>query len=491
VVSRVGIVIGALLVSQGAVLAPRALAQVHSGLPAKSAKTPVPKLSISPESLLADINGNSAEDVALRYSIDGDLSHVSKAWVEIADGPHGKVVFTALVPIQASGEVVWPQGQPMDSTANSISFQVWSPDGGSSVTVEADAEYPLPGDDPTPVLSSIARRRVVIGTKNAAMILRGRNFVANALVTFSKDGVNTDAKFKSRFVNSHCLVLSLPAHIAAQKENWKVEVLENDVSNSGPRSLRIVPPGLPPAPVLNSISPSRLPSGAEPKDKWVTLHGDNFRKGDTRVMTDSIPDEFDSKFVSVHEMRALSPAAWMSGPTRADIHLESTRDADLASRILSLTILNTVGDTLPGPIRPTLDSANDGYVVMPASREAPPVTVTLRGRDFHPKSRAVATVGGDDRELKTVLVSSHELRAIVPAELWSLRFFVMTFLIDTKPATATATGKTLAAVASFRESAPSADSQPGSTGVLVLIRFLSFPPGSPMAILRYGIFGLC
>ena len=451
---RVCLIFGLLVLSHGSLLvAPQVLAQAQPASTAKFTKAPFPKLSISPDVIVADINGNSAQDVTLHYSIDGDLSQVDKAWIEIADGPHGKVVFTRPVPIQSTGEVIWPQGQSMDATPNDISFQVSNPDGGVSSPVEARAEYPLPGDDPTPILSSIKPQRVVKGSMGTSIVLLGRNFVPNAMVTFGSDGVNDDAKLKPRFISSHCLILPLPASLTIQEANWQVEVLENDVSNSYPPvPLRIVRPGLPPAPTLASISPSQLPSSREPADKWITLQGDNFLKGDTKVMTGTIPDELDAKFVSAHRMQALIPAWWLSGPSRMNIHLESALDSDLASRTLPLTVLNTVGDISPDPIPPVLDSVNDGYVVMPASREARPVTVRLLGSAFRHNAQVTATVDGDARALKTAFVSSRELRAIVPADLWSLRFFVMTFLINTKPATPGASGKTVAAVMSPRQS---------------------------------------
>ncbi|HKN76583.1 MAG TPA: IPT/TIG domain-containing protein [Candidatus Acidoferrum sp.] len=451
-VGRVPLIFAVLVLSHGALLAtPQALPQTQPASTARLAKAPFPKLSISPDVVVADITGNSAQDVTLHYSIEGDLSKVDRAWVEIADGPRGKVVFTQPVPIQYAGEVIWPQGQPMDATPNDISFQVSNPDGGVSLEVEAQAEYPLPGDDPTPILSSITPRRVVKGSIGTSIVLLGRNFVPSAMVTFSRDGANNDAILKPRFISSHRLILPLPANLTVQEANWQVEVLENDVSNSYPPvPFRIVPPGLPPAPTLASISPSQFPSSREPADKWITLQGDNFQKGDTKVMTGSIPDELDAKFISAHRMRALIPAWWLSGPSRMKIHLESALDSDLASRTLPFTVLNTVGDVSPDPIPPVLNSVNDGHVVMPASREARPTTVRLLGSNFRPNAQVTATVDGEARALKTVFVSSHELRVVVPTDLWSLRFFVMTFFVHTKPEAPAASGKTLTAVVSPR-----------------------------------------
>lgn len=205
---RIALISGVLLLSHGALLTPpQAAGQAEHASPAKAAKAPVPKISVTPTGMLADINGNSAEDLTLHYSIDGDLSQVSKAWVEITDGPHGKVLFTQPVPVQSTGEVIWPRGQPMETTPNEISFQVWNSGDAVSTTVQADAEYPLPEDDPTPILSSITPRRVVEGTKDALIVLRGRNFIPKVMVAFS----NPETVLSHRHRGFESRVRSAPA----------------------------------------------------------------------------------------------------------------------------------------------------------------------------------------------------------------------------------------------------------------------------------------
>lgn len=449
-IRRVALVFGALALGQAVNSDKlRALPQVHRPATATFAKAPVPRLSISPEGLVADINGNSTQDLTLHYRIDGDLTQVNKAWVEISDGPHGKVVFTQPVPIQVRGEVIWPHGQPMHPTPNTISFQVRNPGGEVSGSVQADAEIPLPRTDPTPVLSAITPRRVVKGSKHTTIALRGRNFVSNAMVTFSRDGVNIDARIRPRFIGSHRLLVVMPDSMTSQVQDWQVEVVENDFSNSDHLPLLIVPAGLPPMPTLYSISPSALPARDSPADRWITLTGSNFRKGDTRVLTDDIPDELDSRFVSENQMRALIPAWRLSGSLRLNIHVESASDADLASKPLPFSVFDKKMDT-PSWVQPFLDSVNDGYVTMPESREARPVTVKLLGSNFRPHSTVIATVEGEDCALSTAFVSPHELRALVPTDLWSQNSFIVTFHIDAKLTRAGAHGKTLTAEVSLR-----------------------------------------
>jgi hypothetical protein len=447
--ARVVPALSLLIFAQGLVpVAPFALAQDLSSTREKQPRTPVPRLSVSPQSLLADIDGNCGEDLRIDYSIDGDLTEVGKAWVEITDND-GKVVFTREVPMQRNGEVVWPQGHPMNSpTPNDITFYVTNPDGGISPPAEADAEHPLPAEDPTPVLSAIAPRRVVKGARGVSLIVHGRNFVPNAIVTLSKDPVTADIKLQPHFISSTELRVLLPASITASIEDWQVEVLENDVSNSEPVDLRVVPPGLPPAPVLSSISPDRLAPSENPRDRWITMDGMNFRKGDTRVLTDSIPGELEVRFISTGRLLAMVPAVWLSGTTRVKIHLESARDSDLASRTLVLVILKP-GAKMP-VIDPNLDSVNDGYVVIPPSRWARPTTVRLLGSGFLPNAVVMAEADGQQADLKTTYLSSHELRAVVPTDIWSVRSFRVTFNFTLNPGTAGVSAGTVRTVAAVR-----------------------------------------
>jgi len=199
--------------------------------------------------------------------------------------------------------------------------------------------------------------------------------------------------------------------------SWTVEVL-NGTSNSNELTFRVVPTGLPPAPVLNTIAPTQLASTTNPIDTWITLTGSNFVNGDTLVKSDSYPDVLDTQFVSSTQMQALVPAGWLAGPTEVQIHLESASDSDLASQSLVLDVLNTVGATVY-PAGPEAISINDGFVSLPDSSATQPTTVTISGNGFQAGAQVSASVDGIDQALPTVFVSPSIVQATVPKPLWS------------------------------------------------------------------------
>jgi Bacterial Ig-like domain/Metallo-peptidase family M12B Reprolysin-like/IPT/TIG domain len=381
-----------------------------------------PQLSVSPSQLLMDVNGKSAQDVTIGYTILGDLSQVDGTQIQITD-ENDQVLFTSAVPVQPAGQIVWPQGQQITATPNEIGFRVRNSDGGVSLPFTAQTEIST-GDQPTPVLSSVTPARVVTGTTGVQVTLSGRNFLPSTTVTFTRIDNQNVATYNPQFISTTKMVVQLPDAVMLQAIKFSIEVL-NGTSNSNGLTFSVVPPGLPLGPTLNSINPTQLPSNTDPIDTWITLTGTNFISGDTLVKTDSIPDALDTQFISSTQIQALVPAGWLTGPTIVQIHLESASDSDLASQSLTLEVLNTVGATI-NPIGPELQSVNDGYIV-PPSDTTQPTTVTITGDGFQPGAQVVAIADGVEQVLVTTVVSPSRIQAVVPKNLWSEKDLKVTF----------------------------------------------------------------
>jgi hypothetical protein len=135
----------------------------------------VPGITLSPSELVADTNGLSSQDLTINYSISGDLSHVSGAQIQITD-ENNQVVFTSSVPVQQTGQVVWPQGEQITAAPNEMTLRVQNPDGGVALPFVAQAEI-VSGTLSTPVLSSISPARVPIGATGVLLTLIGENFL--------------------------------------------------------------------------------------------------------------------------------------------------------------------------------------------------------------------------------------------------------------------------------------------------------------------------
>ena len=84
----------------------------------------VPQLTASPQLLLDDINGATAQDLKLNYALFGPLDDVAQATISITDDL-GNNLYSANVPVQPFGQIVWPAGQmtptPPPSLAKTLS----------------------------------------------------------------------------------------------------------------------------------------------------------------------------------------------------------------------------------------------------------------------------------------------------------------------------------------------------------------------------------
>jgi hypothetical protein len=82
--------------------------------PRKEPAPPIPQVSCPP-GCLPVFEGRTAADVPIDYGIDGDLSQVAKAILEIKDD-RGNLIFTTEVPVQRQGQFVWPKGVLLETT---------------------------------------------------------------------------------------------------------------------------------------------------------------------------------------------------------------------------------------------------------------------------------------------------------------------------------------------------------------------------------------
>ena len=391
-------------------------------------------------SILANIYNRTATDMIIGYKLRGDLSRIESAKIEVLDDT-GLVVKTFDdIPVQESGQVEWKAGQKMNPTPHDIQFQVKNPDGRVSIRMEAWSK--TAGDSTSRLaLTLVTPWHVVKGTQNARVTLKGSNFRSTSEVLFEaretekqtsfpfelvKKGPRASLPFE--FVSETELNVTLPNELAANPVSGVVWVVNDDVG-SGTQILKVVEEALPATPVLDSIEPTQLNSSSNPKDTWVTIRGSNFMEGNTVVKSDGIPSMLKTEFVSANELRARIPEVWMSGrPWRVHLHAESLSDENLVSQKVTLEILHNIGN-FP-PLAPILSGINDsprdgdGYVMLAPSPDSPPQTVKITGEGFLPGAKVVAIVNSKQHELDTSFVSSHELAAIIPAAVFSRKYFL-------------------------------------------------------------------
>lgn len=405
----------------------------------KEPAPPTPRISVAPGSLLM-FEGRTAGDIPIDYDIDGDLSQVTKATLEITNDS-GNVLLTTEVPVLPKGHYVWAKGVRMETSPDTLSFQVHNPEireptecfecagySSDSEKIEVQAEENT-GDNPTQVLLSLFPARVVRGVESVLLTLKGRNFRPNTEVTL-KLAAGDETRLKAEFINSTTLRARLPGRFLSKVQEWSVEILQDGFNNSDELSLQVVPEGLPLAPTLDSVKPSQLRSSENPEDKWILLRGRNFVKGNSKVFVMDYPEELETKFISSLEIKALLPRSYLSGPQNITIHVESASDPFLASRHLPLEILTIEGhhtepfDSSNPQWSPQLITVNDGsgYLVLPPMGAIQRTVVILKGRNFTKSAVVLAQADlGEDHPLKTIFISPTKLQAILPTDIWGAR----------------------------------------------------------------------
>ena len=401
--------------------------ETNNGNIKSASLAPAVPLIDAPDSIFANIDRKTAEDMVINYRILGNLLDVDSAVIEIRDDA-GDIVFSEQVPVQAEGQVIWPAGQPMNPTPNDIRFQVENPDGTQSNFVSSWPEIQF-GSTPTPILTLVNPWHVVRGaTGNDAIVtLTGRNFQATSTVVFESDNGSTVIQLPASFTDNTKLAVLLPQELTSNVISGTVRVLNGGIE-SDTHILKIVEYALPDAPVLSSITPSQLNSSWNPADTWITIHGSNFIDNDTVVKSDHIPSELETEFISTNELRVLIPALWLSGPNRKYLRAESLTNVDLVSQALTLEILNTIGLNVP-PIAPIISGINgnstsgNSYVPLAPNPTSASTIVKITGEGFNPGAKVSTMVNGMWYDLQTTFINSRELSATVTAELFSQRYF--------------------------------------------------------------------
>ena len=397
----------------------------------------IPQISVDEAGLLATPEGVTSDDIPIKYSIQGDLSQVASAQVQVTDDL-GTVVFSTPVPVQATGTVTWPAGQLLNVTPNTIRVQVQNPDGNNSNFGEASAEISagaasLLGLSPTPVALNVSPSRIVVGSAQQVLDISGRNFFPStqAQVIRSGPGFSSDSTtlLPIQFVGPTEVKLQLTSDYFTQLQTLTL-ALYNGEARSNIVTISVVPSGLPPVPVLTSIDPPQLASTQNPQDMWITLSGNNFVSGDTVVQMLPSPQNLQTRIISSTQLQVLIPAIWQLTPQNKLVHLESRQDPTLRSLDVPFSIDNTLGFLLP-PVRPEVNSVADGFVPLATSVGGPSTPVVLKGTNFQPGATVSVEADGSQTQLTPTSVSANQMQLEIPSSLFAVRSY--TFSIDLIP----------------------------------------------------------
>lgn len=408
----------------------------------------VPRIAVDTTGLLATTDNKTSQDIPITYAINGDLSQVDSAQIQIKDDS-GTVVFTTPVPVQASGSVIWPAGQPIQVTPNTISFQVQNPDGSSSMFAEASVEETT-GPSPTPVILTATPFRIQVNSPQQMIDIKGRNYLPSTeahIVAANAVPGTAATVLPIQFVSATEVKLTLTPDYFTQPGAWSL-TLANASSESQPVVLSVITPNLPNAPTLTSINPAQLDSNDDPQDTLITLTGTNFVAGDTVVRAGfedpQSPPELTAQVVSPTQINILIPAVWQAAPLQTTLHAESSQDSFLRSAEVGFEVLNTFNvqsspldpnglnplNTMVVTNLPNITTVADGYVPLAGSASAPPTAVTLQGSNFQTGASVVLDVDGVQTPLPAASSSPNQVEVQVPASLFDVKTYSFTLLLQ-------------------------------------------------------------
>ena len=391
----------------------------------------VPLLT-TPSVSVDDINGAIAQDVNMNYAIIGSLADVGQATIDVTDDL-GNTLFTTNVPVQASGQAVWPAGQVTQTPPTPVSMAIFvaNPDGSTSTPAYVTGGGSF-GTVQNPVLTVVSPARIVAGSGDTLLSLTGQNFVGTSTVV-TGESAGSPATLQTQYVSSTQLKVTIPAASLAAVSSLDVTVQTGTLtSNSLP--LQVVPPGLPPAPVLSSLDITQTQASEYASDLVVTLTGSNFVSGDSLVMSNFSSLPLASQFISASQIKATIPGGWLITPDILEIYVDSAQDATLASQSLVLQILDVNGLNYDpnSPQPPTISSVAAGDMV-PLVQPNQSAQITITGSGFQPGAQVWAQVDGvDPAALQTITVTSGQITATLAPSIWGAHSYTATMSLFSK-----------------------------------------------------------
>jgi hypothetical protein len=407
-----------------------------SGVRTTALQTIVPMVTFEPSYVLVTRNGQTAEDVKVRYRIVPPSSEIGTATLDVRDD-QGRVLFNGNVQINGEGvgEITLPKGQTATPTPNFISFEVHNGDGRTSAPFTGGMSPLIP----PPTLTELSPSRIVVGTLAPELTIKGRNFGGSATVLFGTDAAEPVIA-EARLVSSSEVRVTVPASLLDSVQTLSVQLRAGgQVSNV--LTLRIMAPGtVLTTATLDSLEPNQVAAGSD--NLWLTLRGTHFQPGDSMVFVDAGGNSLTTEYVSDTEMRALVPAALLADAGPLGFRIESFQDSTIATET---RVLDVVGAAIIVP--PIGVTAVEPIDVPYASSGVPAETIHVKGQGFDTSTRVLARVdGGDPVPVTTVVNGASDLSVRLSPETWGEHYLTATFTVETpygtRQATATAANTT-------------------------------------------------
>lgn len=415
----------------------------------------------------------------LKYQILPKQDSVTEAWIEVWDRP--KLLLRKSVPISAAGSMDW--SDTSNDTPDELRIALLDPDAPKGTCIDSctpeqyNAVYPSSellagvgpnGDEHSPELQ-IQAFRVVAGTDGVEVSLAGNYFTPESRLVVgemtSRD--RWDLQFAPvEYVDMHHLKGWIPADLLTLARVLPLTVwpspeeMDRDEDTSRPfpydASVIVVCKD---SPRLDRLEPSEV--AADAADQFALQHpvdetqltdeeveqrhsivarvlGSGFNSK-SRVVVAYDPlqgNEVKTEFVSAQELRIWLRSGLLKGNVGQPLNFWVMNDRQGCGISESRIVRVLPSEKIPLPTPTGWITVTEPYPVPLMAQSGPDgLELTIRGENFRPNDTVVAAVrwygDGGYKNLKTTFISSEELRAWLPREMWRIHRVSFRFVIHT------------------------------------------------------------
>jgi hypothetical protein len=283
------------------------------------------------------------------------------------------------------------------ATAGTAFVSVLNPGGGTSATVS----FTISSNQPTiSSTNGLAPATAQVGSAALQVTVTGTGFVSGSTVMWNAG--SSAQSVPTVFVSSTSLTAIVPATDFAAAGTVLVSVSNPGGAVSNTALFSVTPAAAPSINTTGGLDPSSAVTGSA--SFLLSVTGSNFFSGSTvQWSVGSTPTILSTSFISSTQLSAVVPASLLAAAGSAFITVINP------GGVSSNTVVFTVGSA-PGPVLNTLTPAS-------ATAGGPAYQMLVSGMNFATGSVVQWNSGSGATSLATIVLSSTQLSALVPANL--------------------------------------------------------------------------
>jgi hypothetical protein len=285
------------------------------------------------------------------------------------------------------------------ATAATVYISVLNPGGGTS------SSLPFTISSNLPTITALSQTTAMVGSSAIQLTVTGTNFVSGSTVDWNAG--SSAVGLQTIYNNSGSLTAIVPAADLSTVGTVLVTVVNpGSGTAAGPTSsaalFSVTPAGAPIINTTNGIAPSSAVVGSTSFS--ITLNGSNFFSGSTVQWTvGSTVTQLTTSYLSANELSAVVTTTLVS--TAGTAFISVTNPGGSVSNLVSFTVGSAPGPTISSLTPSSATSGGAAYQLV------------VSGTNFATGSVVQWNSGSGATSLATIVLSSTQLSALVPANL--------------------------------------------------------------------------